>query len=237
MVRFLVIAALVLTARERLDAAPPQAGAGTIKGHVRLNGKLPGNPVIRMGRDPMCSRINAGKQVVQETVMAALDGSLANVFVRLQGTFSPTPVPSTPVVIDQRACIYRPRVIGVRVGQTVQIKNSDNFLHNVHSFSAHGGNFNVGQAMAGVIYEFKPKQEEVMMRLKCDVHTWMNAFIGVVTNPYFSVTADTGNFQIDRVPAGTYTIQAWHEAYGFVSKTVTVRAGATATVDFTYVPK
>ena len=237
MVRFLIIAVLLFTARERLDAVPPQAGAGTIKGHIRLNGKLPGNPVIRMGRDPMCSRINAGKLVVQETVMAALDGSLANVFVRLQGTFPPTPVPSTPVVIDQRACIYRPRVIGVRVGQTVQIKNSDNFLHNVHSLSVHGGNFNIGQAAAGVVYEFKPKQEEVMMRLKCDVHTWMTAFIGVVTNPYFSVTADTGNFQIDRVPAGTYTIQAWHEAYGFVSKTVTVRAGATATVDFTYVPK
>ena len=237
MKRLLIVAALLVAFDERLDSAPPQAGAGAIKGHVRLNGKLPGNPVIRMGRDPMCSRVNAGKLVVQETVMAALDGSLANVFVRLQGTFPPTPVPTTPAVIDQRGCIYRPRVIGVRVGQTVQIKNSDNFRHNVHSLSAHGGNFNIGQARAGVVYEFKPKQEEVMMRLKCDVHTWMNAFIGVVTNPYFAVTADAGNFQIDKVPPGTYTIQAWHEAYGFVSKTVTVRAGATSTVDFTYAPK
>src|ERR1043165_397426 len=91
------------------EAMPPaQAGqGGTIKGHVRLMGKLPGNPVIRMGRDPLCAKLNAGKLVVQETVMAILDGSLANVFVRVQGAFPQTPVPSTPVVIDQRACLYR----------------------------------------------------------------------------------------------------------------------------------
>src|SRR3989454_7163346 len=101
-----------------------QANTGTIKGHVRLSGKLPGNPIIRMGMDPMCSKMNAGKRVVQEYVVASIDGSLANAFVRLQGNFPQTPVPAQPVVIDQRQCIYAPRVLGVRVGQTVQIKNS-----------------------------------------------------------------------------------------------------------------
>ena len=231
--RFLAVLGLLVVMQAPLAAAPAQAGVGTIRGHVRLTGKLPGNVVLRLGRDPMCARANAGKQVIQEAVMATIDGSLANVFVRLDGAFPQTPVPAAPVVIDQKNCFYRPRVIGARVGQTIQIKNSDPFLHNVHSVAAKNTNFNVGQAVAGVVYQFKPAQEEVM-RLKCDVHTWMTAFIGVVNHPYFAVTADSGNFQIEKVPAGTYTIRAWHEEYGFVSKTVTVKPGVVSTIDFTF---
>src|SRR5215831_3724309 len=143
-------------------------GTGTIKGHVHLTGKLPGNPIIRMGMDPMCAKITAGKRVIQEYVVASLDGSLANVFVRLQGNFPQTPVPTQPVTIDQRGCVYTPRVVGVRVGQTLQIKNSDALLHNVHSSSAKDNSFNVGQPKDGLIYSFKPKSEEVMVHLKCD---------------------------------------------------------------------
>jgi plastocyanin len=232
-IRFFVFVALLLAAGQ-VYAAPQAANTGTIKGHIRLQGKLPGNPVIRMGRDPKCAQANRGKLVVQETVMAALDGSLADVFVRLQGTFPATPVPTTPVVVDQVNCIYRPRVIGMRVGQTLQLKNSDNFLHNVHSLSKGADNFNVAQPVAGLVYSYKPKQEEVMLPIKCEVHSWMNLFVGVVNNPYFAVTPASGNYQIDRVPAGTYTIQAWQEHYGFVSKMVTVRPGAVTTVNFTY---
>jgi plastocyanin len=232
--RFFTLAAL-LACGGRLCAAPVQAGnTGTIKGHVRLNGELPGNPVIRMGKDPMCAKLNRGQQIVQETVMAAKDGSLADVFVRLQGTFPATPVPSTPVVLDQRNCVYRPRVVGMRVGQTLQIKNSDNFLHNVHSLSKGADNFNIAQPVAGLVYSYKPKAEEVMLPIKCEVHSWMNAFVGIVNNPYFAVTPASGNFEIDKVPAGTYTIQAWQEHYGFVSKTVTVKPGAITTIDLTY---
>src|SRR5215468_9702772 len=92
-------------------------GTGIIKGHVKLTGKLPGNPIIRMGMDPMCAKMNAGKQVLQEYYVVSLDGSVGNVFVKLQGNFKETPVPSQPVTIDQKGCVYTPRVIGVRVGQ------------------------------------------------------------------------------------------------------------------------
>ena len=102
-------------------AAAQAGGRGTIRGHVRLVGELPGNPVMRMGRDPMCARINAGKRVIQETVMAALDGSVANVFVQLEGSFPDSPVPTEPVIIDQRGCVYTPRVVGVRLGQILQV--------------------------------------------------------------------------------------------------------------------
>jgi len=211
-----------------------KTGLGLIKGHVRLNGKLPGNPVIRMGMDPMCATLNAGRRPVQETVAAAADGSLGNVFVSLQGSFPATPVPTQPVTIDQRACLYVPRVIGARVGQTLQVRNSDNVLHNVHSFSARGNSFNVSQPKAGMVQQFTLTGEETMLRIACDVHRWMITYVGILTHPYFATTGVAGNYEIANVPAGSYTIQSWHEKYGVKSEKVIVRSGAATTVDFGY---
>jgi plastocyanin len=210
-----------------------QTSTGTIKGHVHLTGKLPGNPIIRMGMDPMCAKMNAGKQVIQEYVVAALDGSLGNVFVRVEGKFPQAPTPP-PVTIDQRGCLFFPRVIGMQVGQTLQIKNSDALLHNAHGYSGQDNGFNIGQPVAGQVNTFKPKHEEVMMHVQCDIHKWMNAYVAIVTNPYFAVTDKTGNFVIDKVPAGTYTIQTWQEKYGFVTKSIVVKPGAITNVDLIY---
>jgi plastocyanin len=209
-------------------------GTGTIKGHVRLTGKSPGNTVIRMGVDPACNQINAGKRVIQEVVLTSADGGLKNAFVKLQGNFPQTPVPRQPVVIDERACVYTPRVIGMRLGQTLQIKNDDPLLHNVHSNSEHGNNINVGQATAGIVTSFRPTSEEVMLPFGCDVHRWMRAFVGVVNHPYFAVSGDGGTFEIDNVPPGTHTLQVWHEAYGVLTKTIRVQAGTVANIDFSY---
>ena len=211
-----------------------QTSTGAIKGHIVLTGKAPGNPIIRMGVDPKCSALNAGHRVIQESAMVTADGSVANVFVRLDGTFPKTAVPTDPVVIDQRACVYRPRVIGMRVGQTLQLRNDDDLLHNVHSSSAVGNSFNVGQPKAGIVFTFTPKAEEVMLPLGCDVHRWMTAHIGIVSHPYFSVSGADGTFTIAKVPAGTYTIKTWHERFGELTKKVTVKPGTTSTIDFAY---
>src|SRR5947207_2707723 len=160
-----VFAAATLAAGVVSPAPVPQAGTGTIKGHVKISGKLPGNQVIRMGVDPKCGQMNQGKQVLNEVVKATADGSLGNVFVRLEGKFPKTPVPTTPVTINQSSCLYSPRVTGMLLGQTLQIKNNDNLLHNVHSASEHDNNFNLAQPRAGVVDNYKPKNEEVMMRL------------------------------------------------------------------------
>src|SRR5262245_36247341 len=140
-------ALLALLVAATLHAAP-QSRNGTIKGRVRLNGKSPGNMVIRMGVDPLCSKLNAGQRVLQQEVVTSTDGGLANVFINLQGNFPSAPVPAEPVVVDQRGCVYMPRVIGARAGQRLQIRNSDALLHNVHSLSGLNS-FNVGQAGAG----------------------------------------------------------------------------------------
>jgi plastocyanin len=227
-------AAFALASMLPVSQASAAAATGTIKGHVHLLGKLPGNPVIRMGMDPKCAEMNRGKMTVQETVVATIDGSLGNVFVAVQGNFPATPVPAQPVVLDQRGCVYRPRVIGMRAGQTLQVKNSDEVMHNVHASSGRGNSFNVSEPKAGMVQTFTLKADEQMVHISCDIHRWMNAYVGVVSHPYFAVTDTAGNFTIANVPAGTYPVRAWQEHYGFVSKTITIKPGATTTVDFTY---
>jgi hypothetical protein len=232
-----ILAAMAAVAGSVTPGSAQATGRGTIKGHIKLTGELPGNPIIRMGMDPMCARVNAGKQIIQQLVVASIDGSLGNVFVHLQGSLPKTPVPTTPVVLDQRACMYVPRVIGAVVGQTLEVHNDDNWLHNIHSLSAKSNTFNVSEPQAGMVQRFVLKDEEVMLKIKCDVHSWMTSYVGVVSNPYFAVSNEAGTFEIPNVPAGDYTLATWQERYGPLTRPVHVRAGATTTVDFTYTGK
>ena len=210
------------------------AATGTITGRVRLMSAAPANSIIRMGADPLCSRANAGKRLTQEVVLRSADGGLANAFVDLQGTFPATPVPAAPVAIDQRGCIFVPRVIGARVGQTLQVTNSDPTAHNVHSLSTRGNAFNVSQPLAGMKSTFPLKNDDVVMRIKCDIHSWMVSYVGVVAHSYFGVSGADGAFRITGVPAGRHAIRVWHERYGRLMKNVEVKAGGTVTVDFAY---
>lgn len=216
------------------SATAPVERAGTIQGHVRLAGDPPGNPVIRMGVDPLCSQLTEGKLMVQESVLTSPDGSLANVFVRLEGAFPETPIPEDPVVIDEKDCVFVPRVVGARAGQLVQIRNSDPLLHNLNSQTSTSNRFNVGQPMQGMVYEVRLEEEECMLRIRCDLHRWMTEYIGVSPHPYFEVTDLTGRFVVEDVPVGTHTIKAWHEEHGLLTQTVTVEAGGVVDANFTY---
>ena len=142
-------------------------------------------------------------------------------------------MPKSAVVIDQRACLFVPRMVGARVGQTLQFRNSDDVLHNVHSMTATGNVFNVSEPKAGMVQQFVLKDEEIL-KIKCDIHGWMTTYVGIVSHPYFAVSGAAGTFEIPSVPAGSYRIVIWHERYGTQTKTVRVRAGAAATVDFEY---
>ena len=123
---------------------------------------------------------------------------------------------------------------GARVGQTIEVKNSDATLHNIHSMSTKGNDFNVGQPLAGMVYKYPLKTEEVLLHVKCDVHSWMTGYVGVMSHPYFAVSDATGAFTIANVPAGKQTVQVWHEQYGALTQTVDVKAGGTTTVEFAY---
>jgi len=206
---------------------------GSVRGHVRLAGPAPENNTVRMNADPMCGKASGGRRVEDEAVVAAPDGSLANVFVELVGTFPETPVPAEAVSIDQNGCVYVPRVVGVRAGQPLVVRNSDDGLHNVHGIESDRDAFKVSQPMKGMTNTFHP-QEPGVLHLKCDVHTWMVAFAGVVNHPFFAVTAREGNFVLQDVPEGTYGVRAWHERFGVVTSNVRVDSGRTADVDVVF---
>jgi len=207
---------------------------GTIVGHVTLMGPSPGNPLIRMGVDPQCASLNSGTRPIQAIVLRSADGGLANVLVDLEKTLPGSKPPTQPVTIEQQKCVYTPRVIGARVGQTLRIKNDDAIFHNVHSASTAGNDFNFSQPSAGLVREIVLKGPDVMLRLKCDVHGWMTAYIAVEPHQYFAVSGQDGSFVIADVPAGRHTVRIWHERYGELTQMVTVAAGQKATADFAY---
>jgi plastocyanin len=213
------------------------AATGTIKGRIKLTGPAPANPPIRMGADPLCARLAraSGKRPTQELVIVGTGGGLANAFVDLQGTFRPVAdPPKDPVVITQRGCVYSPRVVGVRVGQMLRMVNADTLLHNLHAISSKNNGFNVTQPRSGMVNNFPMKTAETMLHLTCDVHSWMSAYVGVESHPYFAVSAGDGTFTIANVPAGRQTIRAWHERFGRLTQTVDVKPGSVATVELSY---
>lgn len=206
---------------------------GRIRGHVRLEAGTFVNPPIRMGVDPACG-MAAGAVRRQEFVLRAADGGLANVFVRLVGDYPRGAVPAMPVVLEQRGCVYAPHVLGIMAGQRLRVVNADPTAHNVHSLSAVGNGFNFSQPRAGEAVEVTLPDEELMLRVTCDVHAWMNIFVGVVAHPYFTVSSQDGGFELAGVPAGTHRLDIWHERFGPLTAEVVVRPGETATADFHY---
>ena len=144
------------------------------------------------------------------------------------------PAPTTPVVIDQNGCQYKPHVMGIMVGQPYKILNSDGILHNIHTLSTINPTFNKG--MTATIKEVTTtfSKPEAIFHIKCDVHPWMSAYLGVFTNPFFSVTGTDGKFTISGLDPGTYEITAWHERLGTQTASVTVGANETKTQDFKF---
>ncbi len=206
---------------------------GSVRGRVTVVGSVPENEPLRMAADPMCKSASGGQRVLDDAVVVAPDGGLANVFVEIEGDFPDTPMPAEAVSVDQRGCIYRPRVVGVRVGQALVVRNSDNGLHNVHGASTDRDSFNVSQPLSGMTNTFHPRDPGIL-RLKCDVHTWMVAFVGVVKHPYFAVTNADGAFALRDVPTGTYTLRAWHERFGRTVSQIRVEADRETAVEMQY---
>jgi plastocyanin len=218
------------------DAKKVDAGtAASITGKVVLDGAAPAPTIIKTASDPMCAEANKG-DLKSETYVVD-NGGLENVFVYLKdglGNKYLFDMPTAPVTLDQKGCHYIPHVIGVRVGQPLAILNSDNTMHNVHGMPETNREFNFGQPLAGVSQNVTFTAPEVLIPFKCDVHSWMNAFVGVVDNPYFAVTANGGKFELKTIPPGTYTIEAVHEKLGKQTQQVTVGEKDSKDITFTF---
>jgi hypothetical protein len=209
-------------------------GAASVTGKILFEGALPAAEKYKMSADAFCAKSHPG-DVNKEDVVVAADRGLANVFVYVKSGISGTyPPPATAAVIDQRGCTYHPHVFGVVTGQNIEILNSDATLHNIHSLPEKNEAFNLGMPVQGMKYTKKFDKPEVMVRIKCDVHGWMSAYCGVVAHPFFAVTAADGTYTIKNLPAGTYTIEAWHEKFGTQTQQVTVGATDSKSVPFTF---
>jgi plastocyanin len=208
--------------------------AGDVKGVVTLEGAAPKNEPIKMNADHYCVKANSTPQF-QETY-SVNDGKLANVFVYVKDGLGNYvfDVPTDVAKIDQMNCRYHPHVFGMRVGQKLVILNSDNTLHNIHALPKGNAEFNTGQPIKDMKTEHTFTAKEVMVPFKCDVHGWMNAYVGVLDHPYFAVTGPDGTFELKSLPPGTYTIEAWHEKLGPMTQSVTVGQKESKEVNFTF---
>jgi len=183
------------------------ATAGVLKGSIRFVGKRPARKAIDMTSDPACVEAHKGKQFE---------------------------VPQTPVIFDQHGCWFQPRVLGIQTGQILRISNSDPVTHNVHPMAQVNREWNHSQGAGDAPIERKFPRPEVMIPVKCNIHSWMHAYIGVVAHPYFAVTAADGTFEIGNVPPGDYVIEAWQEKMGTNELKVTVPPHGQIDASFTF---
>ena len=215
---------------KRVDASK----AANVSGRITIEGPVPENPPLKISGDPACMRQHPDG-LRQETFVSE-NGGLGNVFVYVKdglgGYYFDTPAET--VTLDQKGCRYLPHVFGVQVGQNVVFLNSDPMLHTVHAVGNTNPEFNFSQPIQtqkDTKFFAKP---EVMVRVKCDIHPWMSAYVGVLEHPYFAVTPAQGNFELKGVPAGTYTIEAWHEKLGTQTQQLTLGDNDRKSLTFTF---
>ena len=216
---------------------------GSVTGAIAYTGTPPAPKKIDTSADPACGSKNPNLSTEDNVVT---NGKLANVFVYIKDgstadgkkiaefTFA---TPSTPVVLDQNGCHYRPHVLGAMVNQDIQITNSDPTTHNIHFTPKNNPDWNQSQPNGAPPLMHKLTRSEVLVPVKCNQHPWMKAYIGVMKHPFFAVSAEDGSYTIKGVPPGTYTVVAWHEGGATGTEkpmTVTVPASGTAKADFSF---
>ena len=212
------------------------ATAASIKGTIHYTGIKSAPKQIDMSEDPACVEANHGKRVLDESLLVGHSGTLANAFVYIEKGIEGKnfAVPQTPAVIDQRGCWFHPRVIGLQTNQPLQVVNSDPVTHNIHPMAHLNREWNHSQGPGDPPLNRKFVKPEIMIPVKCNIHSWMHAYIGVLDHPYFSVSKEDGVFEIPNLPPGTYTLAVWHEQLGTLEQQITVNPSQNAIVDFTY---
>jgi hypothetical protein len=227
LIKLTAFLALLLTAS--CDRSSPgessraaESGQGVIHGRVIITGAV-----------PLPKIIPGSPQATDESIVVGSNNGLKNVIVFLENAPKATFVQQTPAVLDQINCIYVPHVLAIQTGQILRLKSSDNVMHNIHLKCQVNDDANYGFAKPGT-RDITLSSAEAPFPVKCDVHPWMSAWIGVFDHPWFAVTADDGTFTIDHVPPGDYTLAAWQEVLPQQEQQITVSFTGQTEADFTF---
>jgi len=239
-----VLSAVVLLSVGILAWGPKvnAAGEGKITGSVKLTGTAPHMRGIDMSKDPYCSKAHESSPAKMENVVVGSGGGLANVVLYISEGLSGNElnaVPSEEPTFTQKNCMYSPHVLAMNVNQKFKVTTEDQTTHNIHPLPAPGGGnigWNKSQPPGAPPIETSWKNQEVAITVKCNIHPWMHGWHVVVKGPY-AVTDENGNYTINNVPPGSYTVTAWQEEYGTQTQKVTVAAGKPGATDFTFKAK
>jgi plastocyanin len=200
---------------------------GSISGTVKFAGSAPAPKKLEVTKDKeVC-----GKGEKTDKSLVVNNGNLANAVVSITDIKTGKKIDAKKVNLDQKDCEYHPHVLAFPVGTPVEINNPDGILHNIHSYSKANPTFNIAQPKFKKTVEVKIEKPEAI-NVKCDVHGWMNGWLVATESPYVAVTDNSGNFKLTDVPAGSYTVEVWHETLGKSSQKVTVKAKEDAKANF-----
>lgn len=245
----LVLAAVpfVLPAPPQAEAPPvlaappgaePQDSGATLSGNVKIKGEIPKRRKISSSSDPKCAATHGGDGIYTDEVVADAAGNVQWGFVYVKEGLPADKLapPKTPVVVEQKGCRFEPHVFGAMVGQDVLFRNQDPLMHIVHVQPRNNREFGFSQATKG---EERAKQftAKETIRLFCDVHPWMVAWIVVLDHPYYGVTGPDGKYKIKNLPPGKYTVEVWHEAYKAVTQEIEVKGKEARTANFVLTEK
>lgn len=218
------------------DVPPPVMEPGTayipITGHVTFEGPVPENKKLTL---PAGCGNKSGTEARSNEVLVK-NGRLENVLITVKNPVrkkGDEKIPPEALILDQRGCMYHPRVAAARVGQEVTFVNSDAIFHNVRSVTKENEKFNVAMPKKNQKMTKIFKKPEMFLQAKCSVHPWMGAYVAVMDHPYYAVTDSTGTFRLSELPPGKYTLEAWHEVFGTQTKEIEI-TGTNSDVVFTF---
>lgn len=227
-------------------ASTPETAAVTgpsIMGRVTFNGERPKRRPLETEADPKCAAMHADAPLVSDETIVSEDGGVQFAFAYIKNPpKADYPIPADAIRIDQKGCQYQPHVFGMRAGQNLDIHNSDDTTHNVRTFPTRGfdGKYinktiNFGQPGVGSRTQVFENPESAV-KVKCDIHPWMQAYIFAMDHPFFATTDAAGHYALptEGLPAGEYELVMWHEKWGEQTQSVTVGEDGAASADFVY---
>ncbi len=218
---------------------PKAQATASISGQAFYDGEIPTPKALRIQGDKFCEHHAADNPPKSEALLVNSDNTLRNVLVHVTKGVDQWQhaVPGEPVVVTQKNCTYVPHVFGIQVGQTLQVTSADDTTHNVHFIGTKNREFNLTQRQGQMDEKRFTRREVGTAFLKCDVHSWMKAHVGILTHPFYAVTGDGGNFDLGGLPPGEYEVEAWHETLGVQTRQVTLQDGEAAKLEFRFAAK